>query len=90
MLKEGDILQSWGFVRGRSLLSVFDGKGIRINPAKAESNLVQVEQRLAPTLRVPLASLLAQSPDPDAMITDAAYETTVRRDMIDLLSGSIS
>jgi glutamate-ammonia-ligase adenylyltransferase len=39
-----------------------------LEPAKAESNLVQVEQRLAPTLRVPLASLLAQSPDPDGAL----------------------
>ena len=39
-----------------------------LEPAKAESNLVQVGQRLAPTLQVPLASLLTQSPDPDGAL----------------------
>ncbi len=33
--------------------------------AKAEANLAHLEQKLAPTLLVPLASLLAHSPDPD-------------------------
>jgi glutamate-ammonia-ligase adenylyltransferase len=35
---------------------------------KAELNLARLEQQLAPTLMVPLASLLAQSPDPDGAL----------------------
>ena len=41
MLKEGDILQSWGFVRGRSLPSVLDGKGIRINDLSVQNVAVE-------------------------------------------------
>jgi glutamate-ammonia-ligase adenylyltransferase len=39
-----------------------------LDPAKAESNLTQLRQRLAIQLRVPLASLLAGSPDPDGAL----------------------
>jgi len=39
-----------------------------LDAAKAESNLARVEERLAPTLRVPLASLLTESPDPDGAL----------------------
>jgi len=35
---------------------------------KAEGNLARLEQQLAPTLMVPLASLLAHSPDPDGAL----------------------
>ena len=35
---------------------------------KAELNLARLEQQLAPTLMVPLASLLAHSPDPDGAL----------------------
>jgi glutamate-ammonia-ligase adenylyltransferase len=35
---------------------------------KAEGNLARLEQQLAPTLMLPLASLLAQSPDPDGAL----------------------
>ena len=35
---------------------------------KAEVNLARLEQQLAPTLMVPLASLLAHSPDPDGAL----------------------
>jgi glutamate-ammonia-ligase adenylyltransferase len=36
--------------------------------AKAEANLARLEQALAPSLLAPLASLLAQSPDPDGAL----------------------
>ena len=39
-----------------------------LDAAKAGSNLARVEERLAPTLRVPLASLLTESPDPDGAL----------------------
>jgi len=39
-----------------------------LDPVKAEANLARLEQRLAPTLLSPLASLLAQSPDPDGAL----------------------
>ena len=35
---------------------------------KAAGNLERLEQQLAPTLLVPLASLLSQSPDPDGAL----------------------
>jgi glutamate-ammonia-ligase adenylyltransferase len=35
---------------------------------KAEGNLTRLEQQLAPSLRAPLASLLASSPDPDGAL----------------------
>lgn len=38
------------------------------DPHKADGNLVRIEERLAPQLIVPLASLLAQSPDPDGAL----------------------
>jgi len=38
------------------------------DPDKAEGNLACLEQQLAPTLMGPLASLLAQSPDPDGAL----------------------
>ena len=37
-------------------------------PNKAEANLARLEQQLAPTLMAPLASLLAESPDPDGAL----------------------
>lgn len=38
------------------------------DPDKAEGNLARLEQQLAPGLMVPLASLLAHSPDPDGAL----------------------
>ncbi len=38
------------------------------DPGKAEANLTRLEQQLRPGLMVPLASLLAQSPDPDTAL----------------------
>jgi [glutamine synthetase] adenylyltransferase / [glutamine synthetase]-adenylyl-L-tyrosine phosphorylase len=38
------------------------------DPRKAEGNLTRVEERLAPELMAPLASLLTQSPDPDGAL----------------------
>jgi len=38
------------------------------DPGKAAGNLERLEQQLAPTLLTPLASLLAQSPDPDGAL----------------------
>ena len=38
------------------------------DPSRAEANLAQMEQRLAPSLISPLASLLARSPDPDGAL----------------------
>jgi glutamate-ammonia-ligase adenylyltransferase len=38
------------------------------DPGKAAGNLERLEQQLAPTLLPPLASLLAQSPDPDGAL----------------------
>ncbi len=37
-------------------------------PEKAEGNLARLERQLSPTLSVPLASLLGQSPDPDGAL----------------------
>ncbi len=37
-------------------------------PEKAQGNLTRLERQLSPTLNVPLASLLAQSPDPDGAL----------------------
>jgi glutamate-ammonia-ligase adenylyltransferase len=39
-----------------------------LDAAKAEANLTRLEQQLAPTLLAPLASLLAESPDPDGAL----------------------
>jgi glutamate-ammonia-ligase adenylyltransferase len=39
-----------------------------LDPVKAEANLARLEQQLAPTLLSPLASLLAESPDPDGAL----------------------
>jgi glutamate-ammonia-ligase adenylyltransferase len=39
-----------------------------LDAAKAEANLMRLEQQLAPTLLAPLASLLAESPDPDGAL----------------------
>ncbi len=38
------------------------------DPAKAEANLARIERRLPPQLQHPLASLLAESPDPDGAL----------------------
>ncbi len=38
------------------------------DPTKAEANLARLEAQLAPSLFVPLASLLAHSPDPDGAL----------------------
>ncbi|HEV2178273.1 MAG TPA: hypothetical protein VGW33_13900 [Terriglobia bacterium] len=38
------------------------------DPGKAEDNLARLEERLAPSLLVPLAALLAESPDPDGAL----------------------
>lgn len=38
------------------------------DPARAEANLAQLDQRLPTQLRIPLASLLAASPDPDGAL----------------------
>lgn len=38
------------------------------DPAKAVANLARLEKQLAPSLRVPLASLLSSSPDPDGTL----------------------
>jgi len=39
-----------------------------LDSARAEANLAHLEQHLAPSLLVPLASLLRQSPDPDGAL----------------------
>ncbi|HEV2493881.1 MAG TPA: hypothetical protein VG204_12515 [Terriglobia bacterium] len=38
------------------------------DPPRAERNLIRVEERLAPELMAPLASLLTESPDPDGAL----------------------
>ena len=51
--------------------------------AKAETNLARLEERIAPSLLTPLASLLRESPDPDgALNLLERYAETAPRDVL--------